>query len=179
MQTLRLIATEKKVRLLEHLLSGEEEKIRVRAAAQAAGVSAGYVSLLVKRMEQDGLVEHGKLSSEDPRVHALRMLFNADRLARAWPKLRKAGVMGFGVFGSWARGTNGRNSDLDVWIKVRKDLGAADASRMRTLLKGETGVSEASLIILTPQRSGEIKNKDPLFYSTLLNSFIIGGEQVD
>jgi hypothetical protein len=47
------------------------------------------------------------------------------------------------------------------------------------MLHNETGASEVSLIVLTPKRINEIKSKDPLFYSTLLNSFIIGGEPVD
>lgn len=179
MRTLRLMATEKKARLLEHLLSAGGEKIRVRAVAPEAGVSAGYVSMLVKRMEREGLMEKGRLQSEDPRVRALRLLFNTDKLARAWPKMQKAGVLGFGVFGSWARGGNTENSDLDVWIKVRRELTAGEASRIRLILKEETAVSEVSLIVLTPEKTGEIKNKDPLFYSTLLNSFIIGGEPVD
>lgn len=179
MQTFRLITTEKKIRLLEGILYGPEGRIRLRQLATRLGVNAGYASTFMKKMASAGFIRKGQLNVGDPRIRALRMVLNIDRLAGCWPGLKKHGVLGFGVFGSWARGSNGWGSDLDVWINVRKEPTAQEASLLRAILRKEAGASEVSLIVLTPEKTSEIKNKDPLFYSTLLNSFLIGGGAVD
>ena len=102
-----------------------------------------------------------------------------EKIAKAWQKMRKTGILGFGIFGSWSKGTNTESSDLDVWIKTKNELGVAELSRIRRILKQETGAPEISIIALTNKRIKELKNKDQLFYATLLNSFHIGGEQID
>ncbi|MFH0737422.1 MAG: nucleotidyltransferase domain-containing protein [Candidatus Micrarchaeota archaeon] len=177
MQTLRLIATEKKIRLLERLLYSSEPA-RVRSSAKELGMNPGYVSTLMKKMSKERLLENGRASA-DPRIQALRLIFNIDRLVAAWARIRRLGVKGFGVFGSWAKGANTEASDLDVWVKVDKEPGAESTSEIRGLIKQATGAGEVSLITLTENRIAEMRRVDPPFYSTLLNSFHIGGEKID
>lgn len=179
MQTLRLLTTEKKLRLLEGILFSHGEKVLVRAIAKKLDMNPGYVSILIKKMEVGDIVEKGRVNDGSPRVRSLKIVLNIDKVTGAWEKLKRRKIRGFGVFGSWAKGTNSESSDLDAWIKTDKELGAQDISEIRKILRDETGATEVSLIAFTNDRITEIKEKDPLFYSTLLNSFYIGGEQVD
>jgi len=179
MQTFRLITTEKKIRLLEGFLYEPEGKIRLRQLAGRLGVNAGYASTFMKKMENAGLISKGRLNIGDPRIRALRMVFNIDKLASCWPELKKHGILGVGVFGSWAHGANTRASDLDVWVKTAKEPGVEEASRLREIFRKRAAVSEISLIVITPKSMAEMKAKDAIFYSSLLNSFHLGGEWLD
>ena len=179
MQTLHLISTEKKLQLMEQMLYSQENKTRVRFIAKKLGMNPGYVSVIIKKMEKEGILENGRIKNENPKIKALKIVLNIEKIAKAWQKMRKTGILGFGIFGSWSKGTNTESSDLDVWIKTKNELGVAELSRIRRILKQETGAPEISIIALTNKRIKELKNKDQLFYATLLNSFHIGGEQID
>jgi predicted nucleotidyltransferase len=179
MQTLRLITTDKQLRLLEALLYSDNEKLRVRKLAVQLKMNPGYVSTLLKRMEKEKLVKKGMLCNTNTKLQALRFIFNIDRLTSAWKRLSLIGVLGFGVFGSWAKGTNLHTSDLDVWVMMKSEPDVECLGQLRQILREESGASEVSITILTASRVKQLKNKDQLFYSSLLNSFHIGGCDVD
>lgn len=179
MQTLRTISTGKKLKLLERVVFSENEEVPVRATAKELGMNPGYVSTILRRMADAGMIHRGKVDGSDPRIRSLKVVMNTEKLFNAWKQVRRRGIRGFGVYGSWARGSNLKSSDLDVWIKTGYELAAVETSVIREILRKETGASEIGLVVLTPERIGKMKSADQLFYSSLQNSFHIGGEDID
>ena len=177
MQTLRLITTEKQLKLLEAIVYSKDEKLGVRKLAEKLGMNPGYVSVILKKMENEKLILEGKIQNT-PGLQAIRFLFNVERLSLAWKRLRLLKIRGFGVYGSWAKGTNNADSDLDVWILMEKEPGADALGKIRNVVSKNTDVAEVSIMVLTKARIEELKQKDKLFYSSLLNSFRIGGDEL-
>jgi predicted nucleotidyltransferase len=76
---------------------------------------------------------------------------------------------GLGLYGSWARGTNHQDSDLDVWIKADSLPAENMLARMQKDLSLQTR-AEVNLLVLTPEKLERLKREDKPFY----NSLIIG-----
>ena len=178
MQTLELLGAGKKAKLLEGLLFRANAEIKIRNLANKLKINPGYLSVFVKRLKKEGLIKNGRIAIEEPRIRALKILLNVDRLRGALPRLNKS-FLGIGIYGSWAKGTNTENSDLDVWIKVSEEPAVQKLSEIRRILREVTGAVEVSIVVLSKERVENIRAKDPVFYSSLLNSFHLRGEFID
>jgi len=173
------VSTKKRKKILERIVFNPTKKIAVRELASVSGASPASVSLFLRTLEREGFVKKGVLNLENPEVRALRMLFNVEKIHPIYEKLRKKyGILGMGIYGSWARGENIEESDLDVWLMVKKEPGAAEASEIRRIIKDAARVANASIMFLTKEKLGKLRGKDSIFYSTLLNSFRMGGEGI-
>ena len=88
---------------------------------------------------------------------------------------------GIGIYGSWARGTNTIESDLDLWIIVKNyhpDLEFTIAEFEHNL--SNTLECEVHSLILTKEKLKNISKEDPPFYSRLMNDTItLMGENLD
>ncbi|MBN1324177.1 MAG: nucleotidyltransferase domain-containing protein [Methanotrichaceae archaeon] len=105
------------------------------------------------------------------------MLLNIERIDLSALSLGSA--RGLGLYGSWARGTNDQESDLDVWIKADSLLEQSMLARLQRDLSLQTG-SEANLLMLTPERLERLKIEDPPFYNSLVKDFVtLKGEPLE
>ncbi len=75
-----------------------------------------------------------------------------------------------GLYGSWARGTNHQESDLDVWIRADSLPPESMLARLQRDLSQQAD-SEVNLLVLTPEKLERLKKEDKPFYNSLvLNS---------
>ena len=77
------------------------------------------------------------------------------------------------LYGSWANGTNNKDSDLDLWIQSGSESDEKVAELRRTVKQFK---AEANIIVLTEKRLGELKERDFVFYCSLHNSFVLWGK---
>ena len=111
------------------------------------------------------------------RCRAIRLLLNLERIDLS--ALSLVSARGIGLYGSWARGTNDQESDLDVWIKADSLPGQSILARLQRDLSIQTG-SEVNLLTLTPEKLERLKIEDPPFYNSLvMDSVTLKGEGLE
>lgn len=165
-----LFKTEERVRVLRYVMF--RKSFRAVDVSKYTEVTKGLVSRYLHILELNGLLqkkgrEYSPQDSYLPR--AIRLLLNLERIDLSALSMDYA--RGLGLYGSWARGTNDQESDLDVWIKVDSMPEQSKLARLQRDLRMQTG-SEVNLLILTPERLETLKTEDHPFYNSLLKDFL-------
>jgi len=176
-----VFSSEERVKLLVFLLNNPGKELSVRGIARELGLSPAFVSAFIKKLRKEGLVGK-KIRFFDPRIKALKILLNVKQLFEA--KIVEVflrefpAVKGIGFYGSWANGLNYVDSDLDLWVKV---VGRTDERKLLNVvraIKKKLGV-QPNILVLTPEKINNLREKDFVFYCSLVNSFLLWGEQID
>jgi predicted nucleotidyltransferase len=179
METQKLLSTPERARILEYLLANPGGKLQVRSIARKLEVSPASVSNCLGRLREKRMIE-GNLDIKHPIVRALKILMNIEKLDNAVEKLKPMPkeIKGIGAYGSWASGTNTENSDIDIWLLADSQIAEIELARMQSRLKNSLN-TECSLLAVTPQKLAQMKEKDPVMYYSLVNSFILRGAGID
>jgi len=89
------------------------------------------------------------------------------------------GLLGAGVYGSWANGTNKEDSDVDVWVKIKERVGEELVAGVSRQLNKKMK-SKVELLILDPEKIEVLKKEDPIFYYSLVfGSIVLHGEALE
>ncbi len=170
-----------KERILEYILNNPTKKVGVRELARILHLSPAHVSRTLKDFYANNSLSDDIVDLANPLVRSLKVFFNIKVIQEKniVKKLRPAKISGAGIYGSWASGTNYEDSDLDVWIKVKKHPGemkvASISGGLRKALE-----RKVQILVLTPERIKRLKNSDPIFYYSLVyGSINLWGETVE
>lgn len=170
-----LCKTPARVALLRTVL--EHPTMSVSAIVARHGATKGMVSRYLSMLEAEGILVRdgrGYRLVESPSVVAIRRLLNILILTHAVPLPEWA--WGIGVFGSWGRGTNTEGSDLDLWVAAQEVPPAEMMGRLRMTIRDAIH-TEVHILLLTPERIQQMREKDQPFYESLVESMItIRGE---
>lgn len=171
-----LFSTEERSRILEHVMF--RENLRVTQISRALSLSKGLVSTFMRTLQANGLVRKaGNLYTPTDGFVAreVRRLINLSKVKLR--RIDKEGIVGLGLYGSWARGTNTIESDLDVWVKAKEyphqEYLAALSSQLRKMFGGEV-----RLLVLTPTKLEQIRADDVFFSNLLRDSILLWGEDI-
>ncbi|HIH29999.1 TPA: hypothetical protein HA243_01250 [Candidatus Micrarchaeota archaeon] len=174
----QLVSRKERVKLLEHLLFHPSEEIIPNRLAKKVGVSRSHAHKYVNILRKAGLVK-GKRLQETPMLQSVRTLFNVVKiddadvdgiLKRHFPKMS-----GWGVFGSFASGTNAEESDLDIWLKAGTEPEDLEIARAKKEVGEKLGVP-VDIIAATPKRLENFRAKSDAFYFSIYNGKIMWGE---
>ena len=173
-----LFKTEERACILSYVMF--RKSFRAVEVSRDTGVTKGLVSRYLRILEVQGLLQKkGREYSprDGARSRAIRLLLNLERIDLSALSLGSA--RGIGLYGSWARGTNDQESDLDVWIKADSLPGQSILARLQRDLSIQTG-SEVNLLTLTPEKLERLKIEDPPFYNSLvMDSVTLKGEGLE
>lgn len=150
------------------------EKVSVQSITRENSVSKGLVSLYLNFLVDNHLLTRDNRAfhrKDDSLWRTIKLLLNLDLLLPAldlppWAR-------GIGIYGSWARGTNKDESDLDLWVLVdryTKDLEFSVAELDRDL--SNVTHCEVHSIILTREKLDVLARSDRPFYENLMNDAI-------
>lgn len=174
----QLVSRKERIKLLEHILYHPSEEIIPNRLAKKVGVSRSQAHKYVGILRREKLVK-GKRLEQTPFVQAIRALLNIIRIEEAGVGgiLRKhfPGMKGWGIFGSFAAGSNTEGSDLDIWIKLDREPEDLAKARARNEASQKLGTA-LDLIAATPQRLKSLREKSDSFYFSLYNGKIMWGE---
>ncbi len=178
MEILRVLATPKRGAVVEHVLNNPSLSIEVRGISKRTGTSPALVSRVVGTLRKAGLVKDDRVDAGNAMARALKILLNIRKIAVFIPVVRRVRwVVGVGVYGSWASGTNTEKSDLDLWIRVRKPVGEEKIAAIERVISQRTGV-ECSIVVVDDERMRKMRESDKPFYYALANSFTLWGEGI-
>lgn len=174
----RIASTEKRERILEYIL--EKEEFGVEEVSGALGISKGLVSLYLKELLGLGLLEKkgGRkffLKSGGAELRETKRFLNFWMLRDKILPLREEWMLALGVYGSFARGENGPESDLDIWVLVEKN----DPLRIMEFKEELETVTEREidLLVLTREKLARLKEENPyLYWGIKLSSLVLWGE---
>ncbi len=171
-----LFSTEERSRILEHVMF--RENLRVTQISRALNLSKGLVSRFMRTLQANGLVRKaGNLytPTDDFVAREVRRLINLSKVKLR--RIDKEGIEGLGLYGSWARGTNTIESDLDVWVKAKEyphqEYLATLSSQLRKMFGGEV-----RLLVLTPTKLEQIRADDVFFSNLVRDSILLWGEDI-
>jgi predicted nucleotidyltransferase len=175
-----LFKSEDRIRILRSV--SLDDVVSVQAVSVETGVSKGLASLYLNL-----LVDYGLLARKNRAFYrrkgdlwrVIKILLNLDLLR---PVLHlPVWARGIGIYGSWARGTNTRDSDLDVWVLVDEYSAGLEfrvAESDQDLSKVTNGPVHS--LILTREKLDFIASSDKPFYANLIrNQITIEGESLE
>jgi predicted nucleotidyltransferase len=173
-----LFKTEERAKILRYVMF--RSAFSVAEVSRATGITKGLVSRYLRRLVEHGLLhKEGRTYSPLDGAHsrAVKLLLNLERFDLSALSLGSA--KGLGLYGSWARGTNHQDSDMDVWIRVDSLPPESELARMQRDL-GLQASSEVNLLVLTPEKLERLKRDDVPFYNSLvMNSVTLKGEPLE
>ncbi len=174
-----LFSTPEREKLLRYLLEHPQDRIRIREVARKLTLSPALVSNVVGMLKRRKVVREERISMLNPLTRELKTLFNVEKLMDyAMPGLKRTpSILGTGVYGSWAEGTNRPESDIDLWIKVKKKPGEDTVANIEGSLR-EKLKTDISILVLTPERIQDLRRKDKVFYYALAHSKLLWGEGI-
>ena len=173
-----LFKTEERARVLRYVMF--RNSFRVAEVSRATGVTKGLVSRYLRLLEEHGLLQkEGREYSPHDGAHsrAIKLLLNLERIDLSTLSLGSA--RGLGLYGSWARGTNHQESDLDVWIRADSLPTESELARLQKDLSQQADC-EVNLLVLTPEKLERLKREDKPFYNSLvMGSVTLKGESLE
>jgi predicted nucleotidyltransferase len=158
-----LFRTPERITLLSIALT--QHACTVQQVAGKAGISKGLVSQYLALLEREGLLARNDDRTyrviPSARTAAIKRILNIDRVLAFFKK--PAWALGTGMYGSWAEGTNTEESDLDLWVFVKKaPAGTAVAETERTVSRALS--VEVHLLVLNREKAENMKKTDEPFY---------------
>ncbi len=156
----------------------KEEPLSVSSTAKEVKVSKGLVSAYFHILTKENLLKRvgRKFYLQQNRMtKALKILLALNGIEtdmfRHYPF-----VKGVGIYGSVARGTNTKDSDIDMWIRIEK----TKEENLAKLTKMLTQFGNVRPLYLTKEKKDLLKKEDQLFYHALLfGSITIYGDEFE
>jgi len=175
---IELFKTEERASVLRYVMF--RSSLSVAEVSRATRVTKGLVSRYLHLLMENGLLQkEGRMYSPHDGAHsrAIKLLLNLERIDLS--ALSLGSVKGLGLYGSWARGTNHQESDLDVWIRADSLPPESVLARLQKDLSLQSD-SEVNLLVLTPEKLKRLKKDDTPFYNSLvMSSVTLKGEPLE
>lgn len=180
MKTLEFFSTKERLAVLNYVLFNHGKKTMVRKLSRKINVSASVVSKCINFLKKEKIIDE-KNRIQSPKARALKVYLNIEKILDAGiDKAIKKELkpVSAGLYGSWANGTNYSDSDIDIWIRVKKKPSEEKELKIRKKIKTELK-AEPSILILTEKEIEGLRKKDYPFYCALIHSIALIGEGID
>jgi len=144
----------------------------VQQITSKTGLSKGLVSPYLALLAREGLLKKNERTYQlkfSPLTVAIKRLLNIDRITAVSKK--PSWASGFGMYGSWAEGTNTEESDIDLWVYVKTlPTGIMVAELERDISRALS--VEVHVLILNREKIAGMKDTDEPFYRSFMKQTI-------
>lgn len=178
MNIYKLFSTRERIKLLS-ATAYKIGPIRVNHLAKETALSRAFVSTYLALLSREGILKRAKggfFVVNSIGTRAIRLLLNLNLFDTALFEKHDF-VIGAGVYGSLAKGTNTEDSDTDLWVLVR-DVKEESLARLTKELRSHLG--DVKPLYLTRQKLELLRKKDAMFYHALVfGSVTVYGEELE
>jgi predicted nucleotidyltransferase len=152
-------------RVLDFLIQNPGRQLLANEIERATKVSRAGVNFSLRKLAKEKLVIREKkakiylysVDHTDPVIKQLKVLKTVSLLKPVLAKVKNFSQKMI-LFGSCARGENIPNSDIDLFILTNSQ------EEVRELIKKHSLNRKFQLVIRTPLKFAEMKNKEPVFF---------------
>lgn len=173
----KMFSTPEREEILSEALYAEEISVSelARNLCLSKGLASQYLRFLVKESILRRKGRKFSVDRENPKVKALKVLLNVKQLSEIFVYLKD--VKGsIGLYGSWANGTNTKESDVDIWVKG--ELSEEKIAELKGKISRKMG-KIIEILLLDENRLKRMKKDDPMFYHSLVfGSITLKGESL-
>jgi predicted nucleotidyltransferase len=184
MNNMLKVFTKNNIKILQ-FIGSETTHIRdIAEKTQTSPATVHQAIALFKKLDfvSEKKVKNRKLISVNQKsvtLKKIRSLLNINTIinSRAYKNLKRQGTVG--IYGSFASGADTPRSDVDMWIYTNEKT---DRINLRPIISDMTKElkREVKLLILSDNKTKELKEKDIEFYYRLkLTSVVLNGEIFD
>lgn len=169
-----IFSSNERIKILEEVLVSE--RIRVGELSKKLKISKGLLSKYLEILVKEKILSRkgNEFSLQDNlNVKGIKILMTLRRFEGVFSKYKF--VVAAGLYGSGAKGTNQRESDFDIWVKIRK---ASNEEKAKLGSEIRKKVENVSILFLDEAKIEDLKKNDKVFYSSLFFGSIViyGGE---
>jgi predicted nucleotidyltransferase len=161
-----LLSTEERVNILRGIIY-RNEQLSVGKVAKDTKLSKGLVSKYLNLLAKEGVLKRttGKFQlQENLETKTLRIFLNLSYLHVDVLKRFKF-VKSAGIYGSFAKGENREDSDIDMWLLISQ-AGEEQMAKLTGELRRVFG--NLKPLYLTLEKIRVLRKEDPVFYHSLI-----------
>jgi predicted nucleotidyltransferase len=173
-----LLSTRERIKILRGIIY-RKEILGVNSVAKELALSNGLVSIYFGMLARAGVLRRkdGKFLLRDSiATKALKVFLNLDMFDRDLFQKHKF-IRSAGIYGSFIKGTNTEDSDIDIWILIAK---ASDHELAELTGELKNTFGNIKPLYLTENKIKALKKTDPVFYySILFGSVVLYGDGIE
>jgi len=171
-----LFSTEERIKIIENIIFTDNQ-INVNKTASELRLSKGLISKYFNLLVSKKILQKRKnkfFVLDNSIVKSIKILFNINQFKPSFFK-KYPFIEGVGLYGSSVKGTNNEDSDIDLWIKVKK-IDELRLAQLTNALKRKN--NKIKPLFLTDEKIKKLKKDDTIFYNSLIFGSIVlyGGE---
>ncbi len=173
----KLLSTRERVKILGYVIY-KPDYVGVSEVARDIGLSKGLVSKYLGSLVKEGILERadGRFGVRSSvQAKAVKIFLNLNTFGGDFFKKYRF-VRSAGLYGSFVKGTNTENSDIDLWVLTEKAR-EGELAKMTAELKR---FGDVRPFYLTKEKVQLLKKEDATFYHSLLfGSIVIYGDGIE
>lgn len=178
MNIYNLFSTAQRIKILERIIYSNNS-ITVNRTAKELRLSKGLVSKFFNLLVSEKILKRQRtkfIVLDNLFVKSIKILLNVN-IFNPYIFKKYPFIEGVGLYGSCAKGTNKEDSDIDLWIKVKK-INEVELSKLTNELKRKN--EKIKPLFLTKEKIEKLKKEDNVFYHSLVfGSIILYGEEIE
>lgn len=174
----KILSTKERLKILKFVIY-KIEPLNVNKIASELNLSKGLVSKFFDILTKEGLIKRtGKklLVQDNTSTKAIKIMLNLESFdAKIFKKY--SFIKSAGLYGSFTKGKNTEESDIDLWILMEKTKEEYLAKLTNDLKKKFKGIKP---LYLTEEKLKTLKKEDTIFYYSLIfGSITIYGDEFE
>jgi len=170
----KLLSSKERLKLLNHIIY-KTGRLTVNKTARELKLSKALVSQFISTLKKEGILNSKNEIKDSLATKSIKIFLNLNLInPRAF---NKPFIKSAGLYGSFTRGENTEESDIDVWI-IAENAKEEELAKLTSELKKQYG--NIKPLYLTKEKLSALKKMDPLFYHSLVfGSVNIIGEKLE
>ncbi len=162
------------LKILGYLVEHPGREFIEKEIQKATSISKGGVNSALRELAQKKLVQRKRRGRmylyttrvSNPFIRQLKVLKN---IAQLWPLVKRIRTVSQEIilFGSWSRGENLKDSDIDLCVLTNS------AEEVEQIVKKSSLRNKLQLIIRTPTGLAELEKQDPVFFKEIDRGLVL------